>query len=223
MIRLAYASFLESRGEIDQARGIYTSFLEGHAGHMEVVYKYALFELRQKNVDKTVEILSNAEEAAEDTVSKGFFRAQKIKLAFKSSKDVEGTRDAYKVAGDEYADSRSIWTEWLLFEIAQSTADSDSVKIVWDALSASTLAPETKALLGRKYADFLLEQGAPVADLINVDVQISFVSREIEVPSVAGGASNSPPRKRAMDTGAFSASKQARLEGDLSSQTSVNA
>ena len=188
---------------------------------MEVVYKFALFELRQKNVDKTVEILSTAEEAAEDTISKGFFRAQKIKLAFKSSKDVDGTRDAFKFAGDEYPDSRSVWTEWLLFEIAQPSADTDNVKTVWEALIISTLAPETKVLLGRKYADFLLEQGAPVADLINVDVRISFASREIEGTSVTGAA-NSPPRKRAMDTGAFAASKQARLEGDLSSQTSVN-
>jgi pre-mRNA-processing factor 39 len=82
-IRLAYALFLESQTRLEEARGVYESFLEANPGHIEVTLKLALFEARQSDSNKCSEILDTAEAGSDDPVVKGYYKAQKIKQSLK--------------------------------------------------------------------------------------------------------------------------------------------
>ena len=82
-MRLSYAAFLEEMGRVDEARTVYTDFLQTNPGHLEMTTKLSYFETRQGNAEKAAEILAAAEETCEKSVNKGYFRAQKIKLALR--------------------------------------------------------------------------------------------------------------------------------------------
>ena len=172
---------MEEQERIQEARDIFTSFLQDEKSHSEMIIKFAYFESRQGNTESVNQILTDAESNTQDIQQKGFFRASKIMISFKLTKDVQGTRDSFTLACQEYPTCKYLWMRFLVFEIqfvSNESSDSNSldyVSHVWESIYSSTLSNESKVNVGRFYVDFLLEIMAPISVLNRLDIQLALI------------------------------------------------
>ena len=139
-------------------------------------------------------------------------------LTKKTSGDIAGTREAYKFACEQYPDSKFLWTQALYLELQYQDAETLSrLQTLWESMYLSSLAPEAKYSLGRRFSDYLYEYAPLVSDSVRLDVQLSLVARYIE--PVTAAASTTRKRSMAATNGS---TKAPRLDGEVSVQSVVS-
>ncbi|KAJ3290745.1 hypothetical protein HK104_006551 [Borealophlyctis nickersoniae] len=205
-VRFAFATYEEGEGQIDVARQLYQRLLEAVPGHVEAVTKYVHFERRQGS-GAGPDIFATQIAAAPDDASKAFLEVQRIKFNHQNGGDVAAAREAYKGAAQKYPESKYLWWNYMLFEIAKAEGDDLApAQEAWNALKASPLSVEERRQIGSRYVDFLIERSPKIAEVNKVELEMASMKEPV--------SKDADSRKRSLeDPTAYQPGKQAKLDG----------
>ncbi|KAI9208555.1 uncharacterized protein BJ171DRAFT_489314 [Polychytrium aggregatum] len=209
LVHLAYAAFEEEQGQIQEARAAYKRLITAVPGHVEATIKFAQFERRSGKIEDAEEVLSSAISNTEDAKLQAYFTVYKAKLAAQHKLDNDAARQIYEEASSKFLNSKFLWTNWLLFEIHQTSDSALSYsKVLWEAIQTrSTLSSEEKGQLGQRYREFLLERDTTISALNELERELSTLIKPTSSSTSPGS------RKRPIeDSGHSHSYKQHRTD-----------
>ncbi|KYK55390.1 mRNA splicing protein [Drechmeria coniospora] len=166
-IRMQWAYFEESQGNIDAARDIHAGILAKLPDCIEVILSWAHLERRQNGIEAAIQVLKDQIDAPTvDLYTKAALVAEWAILLWKVQGSAEQARAVFLKNSQWYGSSRTFWEKWFEFELEQpmhSQAQDDAtqrVKHVFEEIRAkSRLSPSVKRDLGIIFLNFLVQRG----------------------------------------------------------------
>ena len=166
-VRLQYAYFEESLGNIELAKDIHDAILINLPGHIETIVSLANVCRRYGGLDAAIQVYKSQIDSIQcDIYAKAALVAEWARLLWRIKGSVEEARQVYQKNQHWYLDSRAFWISYLQFELDQPTSAETEptqykrIKQVYDDIRRkSHLPPLTMKDLSHYYMIYLLERG----------------------------------------------------------------
>lgn len=166
-IRLHYALYEEMQDRVDVARAIHEAMLIAMPGHIQTITSLANLERRHAGLDAAVNVYRehiDSQSHGTDNAAKGALVAEWARLLWKSKGQPDEARQVYQKNAQHYLDVRSFWSSWLLFELEQPVAGSETqnerIQQTWsDVRNTSRLDADAVKELSVYYMNYLMERG----------------------------------------------------------------
>ena len=181
-IRLFWARWEESLGNVGTANSIYNALIEAMPNLVEAVVASAHLNRRHYGVEAALEIYREYIGKHKATIySKGWIVAEWATMLFRSG-DAEQCRDVFAKSASHYLDVKKFWMSWLAFEmeVPATTEAARNVQLgrVKDLMGRirreSRIPPTVIRDMCQLYMAFLDERGGPDAmrELVDLDTEI---------------------------------------------------
>lgn len=167
-VRLLYAKFMESQGDISAARAIYRGMLRALPSSVEVILHLCGLESRaQASVKGGIAVLEDALASGDVRFEdKHMLLAELARLEFKATGTADSSRELYSSYANVFANMFYFWREYLRFEMGQphSNGKLDHVRNVMEQIENTELEDSLLKDLRHMYQEFILREGTTLED-----------------------------------------------------------
>jgi len=183
-LRLYWARWEESVGNVGTANGIYNALVEALPNLVEAVVGSAQLNRRHYGLEAALDVYREYIGKHKATIySKGWIVAEWATMLWTSKADAEQCREVFVKSASHYLDVKKFWLSWFNFELevptateAEQTAQQARVKALMQRIRAESRIPPTLIRdLCETYMAYLDARGGPDAmrDLVELDAEVN--------------------------------------------------